>query len=210
MPIGMEPRSSTRRARFVWLWAVLAGGCGDAMLGARNGGGAPGHAGSAAGGAAGSGGAAGAGGGAGSGAAATDGGADTNDGGGAPDAGPDAGDTPIPAVDPWIYVATANGVERINTAGDTFMPFGVAAPTRSVFPSPSGQLIAQELSDLRVAVFAADGASRATFDVRPGLVGWSDDSTLLFLDAQAGYLRQTNVDGTTRRYVPMPTGLNTQ
>jgi hypothetical protein len=180
------------------------------MLGARDGGGASGHAGSAASGAAGSGGAAGPGAAAGSGAAATDGGVDTNDGGGAPDAGPDASDAPIPTVDPWIYVATANGVERINTAGDTFMPFGVAAPTRSVFPSPSGQLIAQELADLRVAVFAADGALRATFDVRPGLVGWSDDSTLLFLDAQAGYLRQTNVDGTTRRYVPMPTGLNAQ
>ena len=181
------------------------------MLGARDAGGAPGHAGWAGGGAAGAGGgaagtdggAAGAGGGAAGtdgGAARTDGGGGTNDGGGAPDAGPDAGD-----VDPWIYVATANGVERINTTG-AFMPFGMSAPTKSVFPSPSGQLVAQELADLRVAVFAADGSARATFDVRPGLLGWSDDSTLLFLDAQA--LRQSNVDGTMRRYVPMPPGLN--
>ena len=199
MSIEMQPRSSTRRARFVWVWAVLAGGCGDAMLGARDGGGrTPGHAG------------AGGGAGAAGGAPGTDAGGDTNDGGGAPDAGPDAGDAPLTAVDPWIYVATANGVERINVAGGTFVPFGVAAATRSVFPSPNGRMVAQELADLRVAVFAADGAPRATFDSRPGLVGWSDDSTLLFLDAQAGFLRQTNVDGTTRRYVPMPTGLNAQ
>ena len=131
-------------------------------------------------------------------------------GGGAPDAGPDAADVPTPTVDPWIYVATANGVERINVAGGAFMPFGVAAATRSVFPSPSGQLVAQELTDNRVAIFAADGAPRATFDARPYLIGWSDDSTLLFLDAQAKFLRQSNVDGTTRRYVPMPTGLNAQ
>jgi hypothetical protein len=50
MSAGMDMRSSTRRARFVWLWAVLAGDCGDATLGARDGGGAPGHTGSAGGG----------------------------------------------------------------------------------------------------------------------------------------------------------------
>ena len=138
-----------------------------------------------------------------------DGSAGTSGGGGTTDARPDAaGDVPPPTVDPWIYVATENGVERIDTTGGAFMPFGMAAPTRSVFPSPNGQLIAQELADDRVAVFTADGAPRVTFDVRQGLRGWSDDSTLLFLDTQAGFLRQTNVDGSIRRYVPMPPGLN--
>jgi hypothetical protein len=165
--------------------AMLAGGCGDRMLGAHDSGAA----------------------GTGGGAAGTGGGA-AGKNGDVPDAGPDTPDASPPTVDPWIYVATETGVERINTAGGGFVPFGMAAATRSVFPSPNGQLIAQELADNRVAVFAADGTPRATFDVRQGLRGWSDDSTLLFLDVPAGFLRQTNADGTTRRYVPMPPGLN--
>ena len=41
-----------------------------------------------------------------------------------------------------------------------------------------------------------------------GLLGWSDDSTLLFLDPETKFLQQTSVDGQTRRYLPLPPGLN--
>jgi hypothetical protein len=208
MPLAMELRSPTRHGWLALLISVLAGGCGTRPLDAtdarptpgtdaavrtdlvvlidtNDGGGAP-----------------------------DTGVVDTNDGGGAPDVGQDggdAGDAPAPTPprnDLWIYVATANGVERINLAGGPFMPFGMAGATRSVFPSPNGKLIAQELADHRVAVFADDNSLRTRFDVRPGLLGWSDDSTLLFSDPHTLYLQQTNIDGTTRRYVPIPPGLN--
>jgi hypothetical protein len=127
---------------------------------------------------------------------------------GKPDGGGAGGAPPITGTpDPWIYVATDKGVERINAAGGAFQPFGVAAATRSVAVSPGGAYVAQELADQRVAIFDRDGAARTTFDVRTGLLGWSDDSTLLFRDPQTSYLQQASVDGQTRRYLPVPSGL---
>jgi hypothetical protein len=132
----------------------------------------------------------------------------TSGDGGSADAGRD-GDVPAATdSDDWIYVATTNGVDRVNVGGGAFAPFGLSVDTLSVFPSPTGRLIAQELADQRVAVFAADGASHATFDVRMGLLGWSDEETLLFLDPETKFLQQTSVDGTIRRYLPLPSGLN--
>ena len=189
MAIAMKVRPLIPRAGVASLIGLLAAGCGSGMLTPR-------------------------------GADAGAGGIGTLDGGGAgstpgdgPTAGDTAGDTPggpgdpiIGSPDRWIYVATALGVERINTAGGAFQPFGVAAATRSVAVSPSGAMVAQELADQRIAVFDSDGAARATFDVRMGLLGWSDEATLLFLDPETGLLQQASVDGQTRRYLAVPSG----
>jgi hypothetical protein len=113
----------------------------------------------------------------------------------------------MPADRSWIYVATDKGVERIKATGGVFVPFGLAAPTRSVFPSPSGLFVAQELADHRVAIFENDGSPRESFDIRAGLLGWSDERTLLFRDPQTTFLQQTSTDGQTRRYLPLPAGL---
>jgi hypothetical protein len=116
--------------------------------------------------------------------------------------------TGAPTDGTWIYVATAKGLERIKAAGGAFETFGVEADTLSVFPSPSGKRVAQELADGRVAVFDDTGARQGAFDVRRGLLGWSDEDTLLFLDPETKFLQQTSVDGQLRRYLPLPDGVN--
>jgi hypothetical protein len=100
------------------------------------------------------------------------------------------------------------GVERIGATGGAFTPFGMVGETKSVYPSPNGHLVAQELVDERAIVFDVNGqAVAAAFDIRTGLLGWSDDTTLLFFDGQMGSLVQTSVDGQTRQVLPVPAAL---
>lgn len=133
---------------------------------------------------------------------------DATDAGSPTDVGPNTGEAPVRVNGAWIYAATASGVQRADTAGGGFAPFGVAASTRSVFPSPSGRFVAQELADERVVVFDHGGEQRGYFDQRMGLLGWSDDATLLFLDPLTKFLRQLSPDSPARRYLPLPPGLN--
>jgi hypothetical protein len=132
----------------------------------------------------------------------------SNDVGGSSDAPSDGRDSAPPVNDSWIYVVTPSGVERVKAAGGAFTPFGVVAPTKSVSPSPNGQLVAQELVDERVAVFDASNSSvGSAFDIRTGLLGWSDDSTLLFFDWVTASLVQTSVDGQMRQQLTVPPSL---
>jgi hypothetical protein len=193
--LGMLPRTSTTDVRSALLIsALLAGGCGARMLGDAGAGPISGLDATANGDRA---------------IDPSDGGVDIpNDRGGATDALPDSPADTLPAPDPSIYLATGDGVQRTGPTGGGFQRFGLQGATRSVFPSPSGLLVAQELADQRVAVFGIDNALRATFDIRPGLLGWSDEGTLLFLDPVTAFLQQTSIDGQTRRYLPLPSGFN--
>ncbi len=135
-----------------------------------------------------------------------------------PDASPDQKGATVPWTRPplpaprdhresTIYFNGALGTFRVTMTDRTPRKFGAQEPTTVLRPSPSGSRVAQELAG-RVEVYGRDGTRLASFDSRPGLLGWTDEDTLLFLDRQgSGALHRARFDGAFQGDLPNPNPL---
>jgi hypothetical protein len=102
-----------------------------------------------------------------------------------------------------VYFATAAAVFQIPPAGRP-APFAAVAGVDRIVPSPGGQRVALQRPG-GVEIHAREGGRLAAFDVRPGLLGWVDEDTLLFFDRQGtASLHRGRIDGTDRRDLPNP------